>query len=367
MPDDISPGELRARLDQKQTIVLLDVRDEWETRLCRLETLDAHSHRGDRAPDRRAESRRRDRRVLPPRGPERGGGQLSPRARLRQGGQPRRRPRSVGASGRPVHEAILMAGSECAFVRVDRRGACAWVTLGSTAAQSDRSGDDRGTQGRLRRARDDSRVRAAVLTGSGRATTAGMQLQLLREPHRARREGAHRVAPRGHPRRPRGPVSDGLHDERAVPGRRIRAGDGLRHADGRDRRGHGVARDPRRRPLRDRGRAACPLLIGPGRAAECLLTGESITAAQALEWGLVNRVAPAAQLEPGHDGDRRSHPRVRAHRGAPAEGADRSAGATRTCGAPSSTAINAFAQAYATDEPREAMRAFLDKRPPRFE
>ena len=28
--------------------------------------------------------------------------------------------------------------------------------------------------------------------------------------------------------------------------------------------------------------------------------------------------------------------------------------------------INAFAQAYATDEPREAMQAFLDKRPPRF-
>ena len=28
--------------------------------------------------------------------------------------------------------------------------------------------------------------------------------------------------------------------------------------------------------------------------------------------------------------------------------------------------INAFAQSYATDEPREAMRAFLEKREPRF-
>ena len=37
MREDISPGELRAKLDQKQTIVLLDVRDEWETKLCRLE------------------------------------------------------------------------------------------------------------------------------------------------------------------------------------------------------------------------------------------------------------------------------------------------------------------------------------------
>ena len=37
MAEDISPVELRARLDQKRPIVLLDVRDGWETRLCRLE------------------------------------------------------------------------------------------------------------------------------------------------------------------------------------------------------------------------------------------------------------------------------------------------------------------------------------------
>jgi len=37
MPGEISPDELRARLEQKRPIVLLDVRDEWETRLCRLE------------------------------------------------------------------------------------------------------------------------------------------------------------------------------------------------------------------------------------------------------------------------------------------------------------------------------------------
>ena len=37
MREDISPDELRARLDEKQNLVLLDVRDEWETKLCRLE------------------------------------------------------------------------------------------------------------------------------------------------------------------------------------------------------------------------------------------------------------------------------------------------------------------------------------------
>jgi rhodanese-related sulfurtransferase len=37
MPEDISPQDLRSRLDQKRPIVLLDVRDGWETRLCRLD------------------------------------------------------------------------------------------------------------------------------------------------------------------------------------------------------------------------------------------------------------------------------------------------------------------------------------------
>ena len=43
--------------------------------------------------------------------------------------------------------------------------------------------------------------------------------------------------------------------------------------------------------------ALLPALIGPGRAAEVLLTGDSVTAETALAWGLVNRVAPAAELE----------------------------------------------------------------------
>jgi rhodanese-related sulfurtransferase len=37
MPDDITPEQLKTRLAQRQPLVLLDVRDEWETRLCRLE------------------------------------------------------------------------------------------------------------------------------------------------------------------------------------------------------------------------------------------------------------------------------------------------------------------------------------------
>ncbi|HET8578533.1 MAG TPA: rhodanese-like domain-containing protein [Methylomirabilota bacterium] len=37
MPEDITPPQLKARLDRKEPIVLLDVRDGWETALCRLE------------------------------------------------------------------------------------------------------------------------------------------------------------------------------------------------------------------------------------------------------------------------------------------------------------------------------------------
>lgn len=40
-----------------------------------------------------------------------------------------------------------------------------------------------------------------------------------------------------------------------------------------------------------------PQLVGPSRAVEMFYTGEMIDARTALQWGLVNRVVPAAQLE----------------------------------------------------------------------
>jgi enoyl-CoA hydratase/carnithine racemase len=111
--------------------------------------------------------------------------------------------------------------------------------------------------------------------------------------------------------------------------------------------------------------ALMPGLIGPGRAAEALLTGETITAAQAESWGLVNRVALPHQLE-----------------AATKELADKILACSPTAVRTQkelinrwrqtdlSTAIrygiNAFAACFATNEPREAMTAFLEKRPPRF-
>ena len=111
--------------------------------------------------------------------------------------------------------------------------------------------------------------------------------------------------------------------------------------------------------------ALLPALIGPGRAAECLLTGLSITAAQALDWGLVNRVAPAADLDAVT-----AELVARMLECAPSAVRLQKELIVRWRNADLRTAVeygvNAFALAYATDEPREAMQAFLDKRKPRF-
>jgi enoyl-CoA hydratase len=43
--------------------------------------------------------------------------------------------------------------------------------------------------------------------------------------------------------------------------------------------------------------ALLPKLVGPARARQLLLAGENIGAAEALAWGLVDRVAPAAEID----------------------------------------------------------------------
>jgi enoyl-CoA hydratase len=109
--------------------------------------------------------------------------------------------------------------------------------------------------------------------------------------------------------------------------------------------------------------ALLPALAGPGRAAEMLLCGTSVSAAQALAWGLVNRVAPAAGLSDATD-------ELLQQILACAPNAIRLQKELiirwRQTDLPSAVryGINAFATAYATGEPREGARAFLDKRQP---
>jgi hypothetical protein len=108
-----------------------------------------------------------------------------------------------------------------------------------------------------------------------------------------------------------------------------------------------------------------PGLVGPGRAAEHLLTGDSIAARQALEWGLVNRVAPLDHLE-GVTLEllgrilECSPAAVRLQKELIINWRNLDQRSAIEQG------IDAFARAYATREPHEAMDAFLEKRKPKF-
>ncbi len=112
--------------------------------------------------------------------------------------------------------------------------------------------------------------------------------------------------------------------------------------------------------------ALLPELIGPGRAAEFLLTGELITARQALEWGLVNRVAPPEKLE---SVTLELAGKILACAPTAVRIQKELLNRWRQTDLPTAIGygINAFATSYATAEPREAMNAFLEKRPPKFE
>ena len=103
---DISPQDLKARLDRHESLVLLDVREDWETALCRLanathipiEEIEFRTAELDQADDIV---------VTATTGAQRRGGQLPPPAGL-QGGQPAGRRRPVGARHRSDDEALLM-------------------------------------------------------------------------------------------------------------------------------------------------------------------------------------------------------------------------------------------------------------------
>jgi enoyl-CoA hydratase/carnithine racemase len=100
-------------------------------------------------------------------------------------------------------------------------------------------------------------------------------------------------------------------------------------------------------------------LIGWGRTRRLLLTGETIDAATALSWGLVEEISPAAQLnaaiERALTGILASGPRaIRLQKALIAEWE------TLPVGAAIQRSIDSFASAWDTDEPRGLMQRFLD-------
>lgn len=105
--------------------------------------------------------------------------------------------------------------------------------------------------------------------------------------------------------------------------------------------------------------------IGRKRALEMALTGDTIEAATALEWGLVNRVVPAAELDAAT-----LELLERATRGSFASKALGKAGfyAQVDLDQPKAYAyaIELMAAASQIPDAQEAMAAFIDKRQPKF-
>jgi enoyl-CoA hydratase len=105
--------------------------------------------------------------------------------------------------------------------------------------------------------------------------------------------------------------------------------------------------------------ALLPMLIGWGRTRKMLLLGETIGAAEALQIGLIEQIAPAADLDTALDGWLASllasgPLAIRAQKKLILDWEDRDVAGAVQAG------IDAFAQSWSTDEPRQAMRHFLD-------
>lgn len=249
-------------------------------------------------------------------------------------------------------------------VRVERRGDVAWCVLDRPPLNLLDPELIAAVDAAFTALSADATLRAAVLTGSGRAFTGGMNVHVLHDLDvmgaKALITSIHAMIGRVH-HAPFPVVA-------AVNGFCLGAGFELAMAC--DMR---VAADVARFGLPEVRvgvpsvieAALLPALVGPGRAAEMLLTGEPVEAERALAWGLVNRVTPAAQLDAavGELVDRIlacAPAAIRLQKELMLRWRYTDLAAAVEYG------INAFATAYATDEPREGARAFLEKRAPRF-
>lgn len=191
------------------------------------------------------------------------------------------------------------------LIEIEKRGAVAIMTLNRPDSMNALSNGPDGTE--IAAACDevvaDPDIRAAILTGAGRAFSAGGNIKAMRD-----RDGAFGGAPDEIRRSYRGGIHKLVgalyHFElpliAAVNGPAIGLGcDVSCMADLRiasDKAKFGVTFLKLALIPGDGGAWLLPRIIGHARAAELLYTGDVIDAETALEWGLVSRVVPGEQL-----------------------------------------------------------------------
>jgi enoyl-CoA hydratase/carnithine racemase len=248
---------------------------------------------------------------------------------------------------------------------IERAGPVAWCTLDRPPLNLFDPALIEALRGGFEALARDPSVRLAVLTGRGRAFTAGMNLHVIRglDASRARAliTGLHEAIEAVH--HAPFPVVAGVNGPSLGAGFELALACDLRIAAEDAIFGLPEVRVGVPSVIEA---ALLPGLVGPGRAAEILLTGEPIDARRALTWGLVNRVVPGPAL---HAAVEEIAGKVLA--GSPTAIRLQKALMLRWRYADLATAIragvDAFVEAYATGEPAEGASAYLEKRAPVFD
>ena len=250
-------------------------------------------------------------------------------------------------------------------IRVERRGGVVRCTLDRPPLNLFEPGLIAALRATFVSLAADPTVRLAVLTGAGRAFTGGMDVRVLRDLDAA---GAATLITSLHDaieavHRAPFPVVAAVNGHALGAGFELAIACDLRVAAAEATFGLPEVRVGVPSVIQA---ALLPPLIGPARAAELLLTGATIGAAQALAWGLVNRVVERAGLEAAVDSvvdaiTACAPAAVRLQKQLIVRWRESDLPAAIRAG------IATFAASYGTGEPREGTAAFLEKRPPRFE
>jgi len=251
-----------------------------------------------------------------------------------------------------------------AAIRVERRGGVVRCTLDRPPLNLFEPGLIAALRTTFETLAADATVRVVVLTGAGRAFTGGMNVHVLRDLDAA---GATALITSLHDaidvvHRAPFPVVAAVNGHALGAGFELAIACDLRVAAAEATFGLPEVRVGVPSVIQA---ALLPPLVGPARAAELLLTGQTIDAERALAWGLVNRVVARADLDAAVDAvveaiTACAPGAVRLQKQLIVRWRETDLTSAVRAG------IAAFAAAYATGEPREGATAFLEKRPPRF-